>query len=128
MTTRRFGSRAALALAGVFLAGLFTGLAVGRWRSPAPEPQAAAAGLSASLDQLELSPQQRERIETILATSQTRTDRVLEEVLPRIQAVVDSVDGEIRRVLDEEQRIRLDQIRRRNVIIRREVIQDDSPR
>jgi hypothetical protein len=29
-------------------------------------------------------------------------------------------------VLDEEQRIRLDRIRRRNVIIRREVIQDDS--
>jgi hypothetical protein len=50
------------------------------------------------------------------------------EVLPRIQAVVDSVDGEIRRVFDEEQPVRLDQIRRRNVIIRREVIQDDSPR
>ena len=128
MTTRRFGSRAVLALVGVFLAGLFAGIGVERWGSPAPDPEAAAASLSASLDQLELTPQQRERIETILATSQTSTDRVLAEVLPRIQAVVDSVNGEIRQVLDEEQRVRLDQIRRRNVIIRREVIQDDSPR
>jgi Spy/CpxP family protein refolding chaperone len=125
MTTRRFGSRAALALVGVFLAGLFAGFAIGRWRSPTPAPEVAPAGLSASLDQLELTPDQRDRIETILTTSQTRTDRVLEEVLPPIRAIVDSVDGEIRRVLDEEQRIRLDQIRRRNVIIRREVIERD---
>ncbi|MGH7567304.1 MAG: hypothetical protein ACREK2_10785 [Gemmatimonadota bacterium] len=121
---RRFGSRAVLALAGVFLAGLFAGLAIARWRAPAPDPGPVAAGLQGALAELDLMPEQRERIERILATSQARTDRVLEQVLPPIQAVVDSVDGEIRQVLTDEQRIRLEEIRR--VIVRREVIQGDS--
>jgi transcriptional regulator with XRE-family HTH domain len=52
-------------------------------------------------------------------------DLPLRAMISRVRAprFVDSVDGEIRRVLDEEQPVRLDQIRRRNVIIRREVIQ-----
>lgn len=121
----RFGARAALAITSVFLAGLFAGLAVARLSSPGSDPAPAATGLTASLDALDLTSEQRQRIERILSGSQGRTDRALEEVLPRLQAVVDSVDGEIREVLTDEQRIRFEEIRRHR-IVRRDVIRGDS--
>lgn len=119
---KRFGFRAALAVAALFLAGLLAGVAITHWLSPAPAP----TGLSEALGELDLTPEQAARIDRILTTSQSRTDRVLEEVLPRVQAVVDSVDGEIRQVLTDTQRIRLEEIRRRHVIVQRQVIQGDS--
>jgi len=99
---RIVGAVRALALAGVFLAGLFAGLAVARWGPAAADPGPASESLTRSLDELDLTPEQRERIERILVTSQARTDRVLEETLPRLQAVVDSVGGEIGEVLTED--------------------------
>lgn len=120
----RFGRKAALALAGAFLAGLFAGLAVTRWERAAPSPQSTTVGLSQSLDELDLTEAQRERIDRILATSQARTDAVLAEALPRLRAVVDSVDGEIRAVLTEEQRDRFGEIRRRPVVRRRVLVRD----
>lgn len=115
------GSKAGVALAGMFLAGLFAGLALARWNALGPDRGTAAAGLTASLSELDLGPDQRARIEQILAASQPRTDRALEEALPRVQAVVDSVDSEIREVLTDDQEIRLEEIRR-NVIVERRVI------
>src|SRR5687768_9164221 len=94
---KRFGSRAALTVAGVFLAGLLLGLAIARWRPPASP--AGPEGLSEALAELDLTADQRARIDRILTSGQGRTDRVLAEVLPQVQAVVDSVDGEIRQVL-----------------------------
>lgn len=121
----RFGSKAALALAGVFLAGLFAGLAVARWRSADFATATEAGGLTRSLDALDLTPAQRERIERILATSQARTDRALAEVLPRLQAVVDSVDAQIGEVLTEEQRVRLQEIRRTRIVRRSVIVGQD---
>lgn len=121
----RFGGKAALAVAGVFLAGLFAGLAVARWSSPAADPAPIAAGITTSLDALDLTPEQSQQIERILAGSQARTDRALEEVLPRLRAVVDSVDGEIRAVLTEDQRVRFEELRRHRVV-RRRVMRGDS--
>ena len=112
-------------MAGVFLAGLLLGLAIARWRSPASP--AGSGDLSEALAELDLTADQRARIDHILTSGQGRTDRVLEEVLPRVQAVVDSVDGEIRHVLTDRQRVRLEEIRQRHVIVRRQVVDEDPP-
>lgn len=118
----RFGSKAALALVFAFLAGLFAGIAVSRFVPSGAEFGPVSERVTLSLEALDLTPAQQERVEAILASSQARTDRALAEVLPRIQAVVDSVDAELAEILTEEQRARLEEIRRHPVVRRRVIV------
>lgn len=53
--------------------------------------------------ELDLSEDQRERIEAILMTRGPRTEEIMSQVRERLRIVMDSVDAEIRAVLTPEQ-------------------------
>jgi Spy/CpxP family protein refolding chaperone len=62
---------------------------------------------------LDLTSEQRQRIEAILQQSRPLTDSVLRSSLPRLRAIRDSVRLEIRAVLTPEQQERFDAMERR---------------
>lgn len=60
--------------------------------------------------ELELSPQQRERIDLILKESQERTRRIMEPVSPQIRDEFQRARAEFRAVLTPEQQVRFDEL------------------
>lgn len=107
---------ALLALA--FVAGALGGMALERVRASrlGPEPREwtpRRGDLPPGLGRLDLTAEQRTRIETIFRTSWPRTDSVLRASLPRLEAIHDSVRAEIRTVLTPEQRQRFDEMESR---------------
>jgi Spy/CpxP family protein refolding chaperone len=71
--------------------------------------------------QLNLSPEQRDRIEEILVAERSKADSVLREVRPLLQARYDSSTQAVRAILTPEQRERFDRLRdnRRDLLLRR---------
>ena len=83
--------------------------------------------MSGVLDRLQLSPDQRVRAEAILARSAPRAESLMVEMAERLRAISDSVDGELRGILDPAQRVRLDSLRReRSVMIKRKTVSPDG--
>ena len=83
--------------------------------------------MSGVLDRLRLSPDQRVRAEAILARSAPRAESLMVEMAERLRAISDSVDGELRGILDPAQRVRLDSLRRgRSVMIKRKTVSPDG--
>lgn len=61
--------------------------------------------------ELELSPQQREQIQSILTRERVKADSLLREMRPALQAHYDSSSQAVRAVLTPEQRERFDSLR-----------------
>ena len=61
--------------------------------------------------QLDLTPEQRDRIEAIMREERSKADSVLRAVRPVLQARYDSANAAIRAVLTPEQRQRFDRFR-----------------
>jgi Spy/CpxP family protein refolding chaperone len=68
-----------------------------------------------AFDELELTDEQRRRIEQVFVRAQPRTDAVLKQALPRLRAVTDSINQEVQAVLTPEQRRRLGRLEPRRV-------------
>jgi Spy/CpxP family protein refolding chaperone len=64
-------------------------------------------------ERLDLTGEQRERIDAILQQSRPLTDSVLQSSLPRLRAIRDSVRLQVRAVLTPEQQERFDAMERR---------------
>lgn len=106
-----------------FVAGGLAGAAVEHVRlahrrpafpmGPGPAFGALRGGVPGYYNRLGLSPDQRARISAILKRAQPRTDSLLNETLPQLRAITDSVRREIRAVLTPDQAARLDRERRR---------------
>jgi len=96
-----------LLLTGVFLIGALAGAAFERARvgHPFHEPlPPQGSGLPPGLrDALGLTEDQETRIRVILETGRPRTDSVMNEFLPRLRAVTDSIRAEVRTLLTPEQ-------------------------
>ena len=97
-----------------FAAGLLLGFAGERFRTaraatPPPDPGLARfqppreGELPPVFRQLNLEPEQRRQISGIMREARPRTDVVLGELLPRLRAVTDSINEEIRNTLTDEQ-------------------------
>ena len=100
-----------------FVVGVLVGFAGERTRSarrsvPPPVPPGIApemtarfrqGNLPAMFRQLNLTPEQVRQIATIMENGRPRSDAVLEEMLPRLRAVTDSIRQEVRAVLTPEQ-------------------------
>jgi Spy/CpxP family protein refolding chaperone len=101
-----------------FAAGMLAGTAFSRVLS-AREPAAAAAkdcppaerGPHSILDQLELEPGQRARVDSIMERRRERTDSLWQQDGQRIRAAVDSARAEIRTVLTPQQAAEYDRLR-----------------
>ena len=112
----------------VFVAGAAAGLAADRVMSPRlVRGMRLKHDMSGVLDRLQLSPDQRARAEDILARSAPRAESLMVEMAERLRAISDSVDGELRGILDPAQRVRLDSLRRgRSVMIKRKTVSPDG--
>ncbi len=64
-------------------------------------------------EELDLTPEQREKITEILEQTRPLTDSIMREMLPRIRAVTDSIRAEIGSLLTPEQREKLDDLEER---------------
>ena len=109
-----------LLLALAFGSGVLGGMALERvravrtWRAVAargrPDMGPMGAGRLAFFDRLGISDEQRERIRGILEASRPLTDLILQNSMPRLSAIHDSVRAEIRAVLTPEQQERFDEM------------------
>lgn len=109
-------------LAVTFVVGMLAGTAFGRVLKagePAAGSPAAAEcrgerGPHYIFDELELSPDQRARIDGIMARRRARTDSLWKTDGTRIRASVDSTRAEIRAVLTPAQRTEYDALRQKH--------------
>jgi Spy/CpxP family protein refolding chaperone len=101
----------------IFAAGMLAGTAFSRVLT-AREPAAKAAaeckderGPHTIIDQLDLTPAQRVRVDSIMARRRERTDSLWQQDGQRIRAAVDSTRAEIRTVLTPQQAAEYDRLR-----------------
>ena len=98
----------------MFVAGLLVGFAGERVRaarraSALLQPTSGAmarftdGGLPPMFQQLELTQEQQDRIAVIMENGRPRADAVLNEMLPRLRAITDSLHQEVRAVLTPQQ-------------------------
>jgi len=91
----------------VFVAGLLTGGAIERIRmsqGPPMRPPAENRGpLPWPFASLDLTEEQESRIVEIFESGRPLTDSIMQEVMPRLTAINDSIREEIRRILTPEQ-------------------------
>ncbi|MEZ4649330.1 MAG: hypothetical protein R3E97_11230 [Candidatus Eisenbacteria bacterium] len=116
----RLKSQALFLLFAVFAIGVFAGVAGTRLLStPQGPPQKKPPkhehpdrpGLPPHLtEKLSLTSEQETQIDEILQRSQSRTDAIFEEFMPRVRATTDSVRAEIRAILTPEQQKTFDEM------------------
>jgi xanthine/CO dehydrogenase XdhC/CoxF family maturation factor len=115
---RRFLSgtrlRGGLLLVVVFVAGLISALAADRLPGSRGLITVEAPPLPEEISRLHLTVSQEHAVEAILARSRADAGRVLVEMAPRLAAILDSTDAEVRAVLTPAQRVAFDGERRRH--------------
>lgn len=100
-----------------FAAGMLAGTAFNRVLTAGETDARAAAkcdderGPHSIFDQLSLTPDQRVRVDSIMARRRQRTDSLWQEDGRRIRAAVDSARAEIRTVLTPQQATEYDRLR-----------------
>jgi len=116
-------------LAVVFAAGALAGAAMDHWRVtsrpadvvemvPVPTEQVVenmkmgGSGIPALYEALQLTPEQRTKIRSIMEANRPRTDSLLHQTWPQLRALLDSIRREVEQVLTPEQRTRLAAMRR----------------
>jgi Spy/CpxP family protein refolding chaperone len=101
-----------LLLAFVFAIGVFAGVALDRAREARPgHPPPPGQGIPpAWRHQLRLTDDQDRQIQEILEKNRSRADAVLDQFLPRLRAVTDSVRAEVRTVLTPDQQEMFDRL------------------
>jgi len=121
---RRLHLWTALVLAAVFAAGAATGAGLawafrppGHGPGPAP-PRPPGDGLPPFFAELGLSPDQLARARAIAERHRAEIEAVVQESFPRVRAVQDQVDQEIRAILTPEQARRFDEFRSRRPPLR----------
>lgn len=106
VTAKRARVTGVLMLAIVFAAGALAGAATMRVvnadESPVMRSQKSGPDL---LDRLELTPEQRERVDVILERRRSEMEEFWDEHRPALRAIADSARAELRSVLTPEQRL-----------------------
>jgi len=112
---------AMLALGGLFLAGLLVGAAAThlfyarKLLGPSGPSRAMVEIFHHRLERdLDLTATQAEEVRAILGRSHQRAEALRSDVFPRVRAIMDEAALEIEGVLDEEQRERFRELRRRH--------------
>jgi Spy/CpxP family protein refolding chaperone len=107
-------SAVALLLA-IFAAGAFSGAGMYRWASHAQEPRHPhpERGPGMIHRELGLSADQEKRVEAIMQKYRPELEAVIRETFPRVKAVHEKMDAEIRTILTDEQRQKFDEMQSR---------------
>jgi hypothetical protein len=107
-----------LALTVTFLAGVAAGtVATKVWSWPGMQATLRTGNMAAVLDKLNLSPAQRQSADSILEHSAPRTEGIMLELAGRLNGVADSVDAQLRAILTPQQQTRLEELRRKPVLL-----------
>jgi hypothetical protein len=93
----------------VFVAGAAAGIGVDRAAHPR-QVLRLKTGMPEILGRLGLSPAQRRAADSILVRSVPRAEAAMREMVPRLGAIADSLDAELRAILTPAQRVRLDSL------------------
>jgi len=119
---RRLHLWTALVLLAVFLAGGVTGAGLVwamRPHDPRPAgPRPRLDGLPGPLAELGLTPEQVAKARAVVDAHRAELQAAVEESFPRVRAVQDRVDAEIRALLTPEQAARFDELRKRRPPLR----------
>jgi Spy/CpxP family protein refolding chaperone len=119
---RRIHLWTAVVLLAVFLAGGVTGAGLvwaTRPRDPRPAgPRPRIDGLPGPLAELGLTPEQVAKARAVVESHRAELQAAVEESFPRVRAVQDRVDAELRALLTPEQAARFDEMRRRRPPLR----------
>ena len=101
----------ALLLVATFAAGTLTGAGVCRLvtvRRPPPPPE-----MVAPFEEVGLSPEQRTKTYEIFEKHRGEFEAAVRETFPKVRAIHDQIEREVREVLTPEQRTKLDQLEAR---------------
>ncbi|MGN6370642.1 MAG: hypothetical protein ACTHN5_20505 [Phycisphaerae bacterium] len=108
---------AAILIFFVFIAGLLCGtgltiaLAVHRLRYALHHPEEVPARLTAILDKrLHLSPEQRTKVESLIAQRQSHLQKIRREVQPQVQAELEGLHTDISALLTPDQQPKWDHV------------------
>jgi len=100
----------ALVIVGTFVAGVAAGLGLARWIRP-PERPPPPMGLP--LGELGLSPEQEAKARAIGERHRAELEAILRDTYPKVRAINEKLDAEVREILTPAQRRRLDEIEAR---------------
>ena len=110
--------RGLLLLLAVFAAGVGAGIGLDRaLESGSKLETRLSTGMPAVLGRLGLTPEQRRAVDSLLERSGPRAQAVMTEMVPRLGAIADSLEAELRRILTPAQRVRLDSLGGRGLLI-----------
>lgn len=118
VSSRRLHLWTALVLVAVFAAGVATGVGVLRAFCPPlhggrPGRPPGPGGMPPFVAELGLTPDQQGRVQSIVDGHRAEIEAAVRETFPRVRAIQDRVDAEIRAVLTPEQAARFDALRAR---------------
>ena len=103
--------RGLLLLLAVFAAGVGAGIGLDRAIATGSKLETRlSTSMPAVLDRLGLTPDQRRVVDSLLERSRPRAQAAMAELVPRLGAIADSLDAELRRILTPAQRARLDSL------------------
>jgi Spy/CpxP family protein refolding chaperone len=108
----RLRLQALLLLLAVFVIGVLAGAAFERasGHRPGPPPDEPHGLPPGMRERLDLTAEQTRRIEALLDRNRARTDAVLDEYLPRLRTLTDSMRADVRAVLTAEQQRTFDRL------------------
>jgi hypothetical protein len=111
-------ARALVLLLAVFAAGVTAGVTADRMMQPGMLYKTRLESrLPEILDRLGLTPAQRIAADSILGRSDPRVDAMMREMAPRVAAIADSVQADIRRLLTPAQAAKLDSLSGNRLLI-----------
>jgi Spy/CpxP family protein refolding chaperone len=101
---------AAAVLGGTFALGCLTGAGLMWWGQAHAFPRRPPPGLL-PLDELKLSAEQRSQVSALFEQYHPRFDAIFRSTFPQVQAIHESLEADIRKILSPEQRSRLDALK-----------------
>jgi hypothetical protein len=110
--------RGLVLLLAVFAAGVAAGIGLDRAVGSGSKLETRLSmDMPAALDRLGLTPEQRRAVDSLLERSAPRARAAMAEMVPRLGAIADSLDVELRRILTPAQRVRLDSLGGRGLLV-----------
>lgn len=101
----RLQARAVALLVAVFAAGVLAGVGLGRLQRPHHHGPPRAMAL---FEQLDLTPEQREKVDAAIQRHRGELDVIFSETRPRVHTIQKTIETEVRAVLTPEQLRKLD--------------------